>query len=272
MISINWKISPILFFCLISIYFSYSQQIKDTTLIVYFDNNKYSFTQTETSKLDSFFSDHQSAIIKNISGYTDSVGSSTSNFILAERRSRIVIEFLKKYSFLKNSYSINNFGETHPASQTDNALNRRVEIVIQFKKDMVVDTTEIKKESTVIKKIVLDKLYFKPDLPVLESFSLDYLKRIAAILKTYSDAKFEIRGHVNCPLNVPENSDYMKKMNELSEERARTVFEILQDNGIPAEKMTYRGMGNTEMINPYAKTDEEKRRNMRVEIFISNNR
>jgi outer membrane protein OmpA-like peptidoglycan-associated protein len=272
MISINRKISPILFFCLISIYFSYSQQIKDTTLIVYFDNNKYSFTQSENNKLDSFFWDHQFAVIKNISGYTDPVGSSTSNFILAEKRNNTVIDFLKKYSFLKDSYQVNNFGETHPASQSDNALNRRVEITIQFKKDIVADTSNVKKESTIIKKIVLDKLYFKPDLPVLESFSLDYLKRIAAILKTYADAKFEIRGHVNCPLNVPANSGYMQKMNELSEDRARTVFEILQDNGILAEKMTYRGMGNTEMINPYAKTDEEKRQNMRVEIFISSNR
>ncbi|HSZ85543.1 MAG TPA: OmpA family protein [Puia sp.] len=253
-----------------SFYFSYSQQIKDTSLIVYFDNNKYSLSADETGKLDSFFLNHQSATIKNISGFTDSVGSSVSNFILAEKRNRSAIALLKKYSFLNKNYPVNNFGETHPASQTDNTLNRRVEIVIQFKKDLG-DATKIKPESAVIKKIVLDKLYFKPDLPVLESFSLDYLKRTAEILKTYTDAKFEIRGHVNCPLNVPANSDYMKSMNQLSEDRAKTVFEILKDNGIPAEKMTYKGMGNTEMINPYATTDEEKRQNMRVEIFILNN-
>jgi outer membrane protein OmpA-like peptidoglycan-associated protein len=270
MISINWKISSILFFSLISIYFSYAQQIKDTTLIVYFDNNKYSLTQSEMNKLDSFFLNNQFAAVKNISGPTDPVGSSAANFILAGERNKTVINFLKKYSSPKENYSENNFGETHPASQTDNALNRRVEIIIQLKKNLA-DTIEVKKESALIKKIVLDKLYFKPDLPVLESFSLDYLKSTAAILKNYTGAKFEIRGHVNCPLSVPANSDYMKKMNELSEERARTVFEFLQDNGIPAEKMTYKGMGNTEMINPYARTDEEKRQNMRVEIFILNN-
>ncbi|HEX4375479.1 MAG TPA: OmpA family protein [Puia sp.] len=262
--------SSILFFCLISIGFSYSQQITDTTLIVYFDNNKYSLSENEIIKLDSFFLNHQLTAIKNISGYTDSVGSSASNFILAEKRNRTVIDLLKKYLSLNKNYSLNNFGETHPASQTDNALNRRVEITIQFKKD-IVDTTVVKKESAVIKKIVLDKLYFKPDLPVLESFSLDYLKRTAAILKSYPDAKFEIRGHVNCPLSVPANSDYMKSMNKLSEDRAKTVFEILKDNGISAEKMTYKGMGNTEMINPYAVTNDEKRQNMRVEIFILNN-
>lgn len=264
------RISSILFFCLISISFSYSQQITDTTLVVYFDNNKYSLSENETIKLDAFFLNHQLAAIKNISGYTDSVGSSASNLILAGKRNWAAIGFLKKYSFLKENFPVNNFGETHPASQTDNALNRRVEISIQFKKDLV-DTTTNKKESVVIKKIVLDKLYFKPDLPVLENFSLDYLKRTSAILKSYPDAKFEIRGHVNCPLSVPANSDYMKSMNKLSEDRAKTVFEILKDNGIPVGKMTYKGMGNREMINPYAVTNDEKRQNMRVEIFILNN-
>jgi flagellar motor protein MotB len=60
-------------------------------------------------------------------------------------------------------------------------------------------------------------------------------------------------------------------MNKLSEDRAKTVFVILKDNGIPEGKMIYKGMGNKQMINPYAKTDEEKRENMRVEIFILSN-
>jgi outer membrane protein OmpA-like peptidoglycan-associated protein len=269
MICINWKISSILFFSLSGIYFSYSQQIKDTTLTIYFDSNHYALAKSETDKLDSFFFNHQFAIIKTISGHTDTVGSKANNFILAEKRNSAVIDFLKKYSFLKENYAVNDLGETHPASQTDNALNRRVEIAIQLKNDLT-DTAELKKGSAVIKRIVLDKLYFKPDLPVLEGFSMDYLKRTAAVLKSYADADFEIRGHVNCPMNVPANSEYMKKMNELSADRAKTVFEFLKANGIPSEKMTYKGMGNSEMINPYAKTDEEKRQNMRVEIFILN--
>jgi outer membrane protein OmpA-like peptidoglycan-associated protein len=253
-----------------SFYFSYSQQTKDTTIIVYFKSNKYFFSKTEADKLNSFFKNHQQVIIKDISSYTDTVGSEKNNFILSKKRSEAVIKFLKDKISTNENYLVNNFGEINPASHICNACNRRVEIGIQFER-YVVDSPTVKKESPLINKIVLDKLFFKPDLPVLESFSLDYLKRTAAILKTYPDAKFEIRGHVNCPLNVPANSDYMKSMNQLSEDRAKTVFEILKDNGIPAEKMTCKGMGNTEMINPYATTDDEKRQNMRVEIIILNN-
>src|SRR5579862_204917 len=267
---INRKMSLVLLFCLLGEYFSNAQQMADTTLVVYFDNNKYSLSPVDTSTLDSFFLNHRPVTVKSISGFTDSIGSSASNFILAGKRNRATMNFLKKYSFLAVNYPVYNFGKTRSAGQSDNALNRRVEIAIASKKDPG-DAVSTEKEATVVKKIILDKLYFKPDLPVLESFSLDYLKRTAIILKTYPDAKFEIHGHVNCPLNVPPNSDYMKTMNQLSEDRARAVFEILKDNGIPAEKMTYKGMGNSQMINPNARTDDEKRQNMRVEIFILNN-
>src|ERR1700689_2873495 len=205
---------------------SYSQQIKDTTITVYFNSNQYLLDPTETARLDSFFSKQQIITIKNISGYTDSVGSESSNLILSNKRNESVINFLKNNFSIQKNYTVNNFGKAHPVSQTDNALNRRVEIGIQLKiflPDMVV----IKQESAIIKKIDLDKLYFKPDVAILEDFSLDYLKRISIILKTYTKEKFEIRGHVNCPLSVPPNSDFMKKMNELSENRAKKVFEIL---------------------------------------------
>ena len=57
-------------------------------------------------------------------------------------------------------------------------------------------------------------------------------------------------------------------MNELSAARARLIYEILIDKGIPAERMFWKGMGNTEMIFPNAGIEEEKRKNMRVEILI----
>jgi len=249
---------------------SHAQKLKDTTITVYFNSNEYLFNATETARLDSFFSKPQNITIKNISGYTDTVGSEKSNLILSHKRNESVINFLKKNFSIQNNFIVNDFGETNPISQTDNALNRRVEIALQLK-IVSPDTAVVQQESTLIKKIVLDKLYFKPDEAILESFSSDYLKRIAAILKTYTNEKFEIHGHVNCPLSVPPNSDFMKKMNELSENRAKEVFEILKENGIPAEKMTYKGMGNTQMIYPHAATDDEKRKNMRVEIFIINN-
>ena len=72
--------------------------------------------------------------IKNISGYTDSVGSEKSNIILSHKRNESIINFLKKNFSIENNFTVTDFGETNPVSQTDNALNRRVEISIQLKK------------------------------------------------------------------------------------------------------------------------------------------
>jgi len=51
-------------------------------------------------------------------------------------------------------------------------------------------------------------------------------------------------------------------------DRAKLVYRLLSEEGIPARRMSYKGMGNTEMIYPHARTEEEMRKNMRVEIFV----
>ena len=55
---------------------------------------------------------------------------------------------------------------------------------------------------------------------------------------------------------------------KLSEERARAIFELLAGYGIPKNVMSYRGVGNTQMLFKHPKYEEEMRKNMRVEILI----
>src|ERR1700683_2856843 len=129
------KILTILLYIVLATFVSNAQTAKDTLIIVYFDNNKSSVSPAEINKLDSFFESHRILSIKNIAGYTDSVGSSPSNFILAGKRIKSTIVLLKKFSFSGKKYTVNNLGETQPASQTDNALNRRVVIRIQVMPD-----------------------------------------------------------------------------------------------------------------------------------------
>jgi len=49
---------------------------------------------------------------------------------------------------------------------------------------------------------------------------------------------------------------------------AKAVYQYLIDFGIPATKISYRGVGNSQPIIVSPKNDEERRRNMRVEVFI----
>jgi outer membrane protein OmpA-like peptidoglycan-associated protein len=267
---VNLKTIVILTVCVFINYLAGAQQAGEQKVVVYFENNNFLISKSQSKRLDSILSLYHFNSISNIAGFTDSVGSRKANMDLSRQRASTIANYLKENYQFSCTCTLQNFGMSHPASRTYNALNRRVEITLKLNTDAT-DSTALNAARPPAEKIVLDKLYFKPDQPVLESFSLDYLRSIATILKKYPDAKFEIRGHVNCPLNVPENSDYMKKMNELSEDRAKMVYVILKDNGIPGDKMIYKGMGNTQMIYPNAASDEEKRKNMRVEILILKN-
>jgi len=164
-----------------------------------------------------------------------------------------------------------NQGENTPASLTNNALNRRVEIIISIAQEG--NRFPGLASYAVKTKLVLDKIYFKPDEAVLEPAAVLYLHVVANQLQSYKDDHFEIRGHVNWVVNPASANDsgYRRKMFALSAARAKAVFDFLVDQGIAAERMAFKGMGNSEMIYPNPKNNDEKRMNMRVEILIMKN-
>ncbi|MDP4131530.1 MAG: OmpA family protein [Bacteroidota bacterium] len=175
---------------------------------------------------------------------------------------------LKKHFVLSGDYDVNNYGEREPASYTDLSKNRRVEISLLPLKinTLIPDTGKLK----VIRSLELEHLYFRPDEPILEPSSMPYLDYVASILKKDNKDIFEIKGHVNWSPSSNSSPDlgYKKKMDQLSADRARMIYDILVDKGIPPGRMFWKGMGNTEMIYPNASSDEEKRKNMRVEILV----
>lgn len=81
------------------------------------------------------------------------------------------------------------------------------------------------------------------------------------------DLKIAIHGHVNQPHQWKDKSsqEYLQK---LSERRAEAVERYLKRRGIKADRMSTEGFSNREMINPYARTEEEMQENRRVEIIV----
>lgn len=244
-----------------------AQQHSDSTLRIYFNTGKFTASPSETDKLLAALKEMDFSV-RNISGFTDSVGSAESNILLSRKRSEYVVHLLQQHFRTGQGFTVRNYGEEYPASHADNSLNRRVEILLSIQRSQynMADTGRRQVPTT----FTLDKLYFRPDEPVIEPSSMPYLEYISKVLKTIPHGKFEIRGHVNWNEtgDAAVDSGYRKKMNELSTARAKLVYDILIDKGIPAERMSYKGMGNTQMIYPFASTDEEKRKNMRVEILI----
>lgn len=114
-----------------------------------------------------------------------------------------------------------------------------------------------------------EKIYFHGNQATFLPTSADELRRVLQFAKSSGVAAIEIVGHVNYPLNYNQNDSAMAKWNyQLSFMRAKAVFDYLVENGVDRGIISYKGVSNTEMKFPYAKTDDEMARNRRVEVLI----
>jgi outer membrane protein OmpA-like peptidoglycan-associated protein len=258
-------------YILLFLYFPISarSQTSTDTLTLYFKSGKFILDLSEQQKLSATLDSNKNILqIKSISGYTDSVGTIQDNLLLAQKRNETVIGYLREHNLPADNYKIFTYGEKNPVSYDSLALNRRVEVSFSLTKDSTgsSDTSKFK----IVRQLVLENLYFRANEPILEPSSLPYLDQVADILKIDTSDIFEIKGHVNWNPHLPPFGDpgYKIKMDQLSADRAHVIFDILVEKGIPSARMFWKGMGNTEMVYPNASTDEEKRKNMRVEILI----
>ncbi len=111
-------------------------------------------------------------------------------------------------------------------------------------------------------KIRINHLYFNADSVNLLPNSYKVLDELASYLLAYPKTVIEIGGHTN---TIPPD-DYC---NHLSKQRAKSVQEYLISQGVPANRLQYKGYGKTDPIIPYDKYNKEARlKNQRVEIKI----
>lgn len=90
----------------------------------------------------------------------------------------------------------------------------------------------------------------------------DYGNEIDILLEFidhYEGDDFLIIGHTD-----ERGSDRYNKA--LSEKRAKKIYRILIDHGVPKEKLKYEGYGKSEPLIRNAQTEEEHQKNRRVEI------
>ena len=123
----------------------------------------------------------------------------------------------------------------------------------------------------ITEKYELANIYFIPDKAIIDPTSFFAVDDAAKYLKRFPGCRFQIVGHVNyvLPPSVMNNPKALEPAMKLSEERAKAVYELLIDRNIPIQSMTYKGVGNSQMVFKKPKNDEERRKNMRVEILIS---
>ena len=109
-------------------------------------------------------------------------------------------------------------------------------------------------------KVILENIYFETNKSTLNPSSYIQLNQVLEFMKSNSTLRLEISGHT-------DNVGSLKVNTKLSEERAKSVVDYLVANGIPSNRLEWKGYAFTQ---PVAGNDtpEGREKNRRVEFKV----
>jgi outer membrane protein OmpA-like peptidoglycan-associated protein len=144
----------------------------------------------------------------------------------------------KKYLFYSENFSLKD--------KTDS---------IPYEKNVELQAIEIGKS------VVLKNIFFETDKYDLKPESKVELKKLLEFLTTNPTVKILIAGHTDNVGNPAHNL-------ELSDNRAKSVYDFLVENKVDASRIKFKGYGET---HPLVKNDspENKAMNRRTEFVIT---
>ncbi|WP_020604049.1 OmpA family protein [Spirosoma spitsbergense] len=116
-------------------------------------------------------------------------------------------------------------------------------------------------KATLNKTFVLDNIYYDLDKYNIRPDAADELDKLVTILKDNPTLKIELGSHTDARASDAYNQ-------KLSQNRAKSAVEYIVSKGIDADRLTYKGYGETQLIVKNAKTEEEHQRNRRTEFKI----
>lgn len=108
--------------------------------------------------------------------------------------------------------------------------------------------------------VVLKNIFFDTDKYELKSESFVELNKLYELMKTNTSLKIEIGGHT-------DNTGGVEHNRVLSENRAKAVYQFLIEKGIAANRMSYKGYGDTQPIDTN-NTEEGRANNRRTEFKV----
>ncbi len=128
-------------------------------------------------------------------------------------------------------------------------------------RNLEINMTSLK--DAVDKPIVLKNIFFETGSSKLLQSSHTELNKLLMTLRNNPLMKMEIRGHTD---NVGTD-DYNQ---QLSEDRAKSVYQFLIDNGIDSSRLSYKGFGELQPVSEN-ETESGRQVNRRTEFVIVRN-
>jgi outer membrane protein OmpA-like peptidoglycan-associated protein len=236
---------------------------------VYFEFDKFALNKTQTNAILNIINStgfSQNDAIQ-LYGYCDDSGSDGYNDKLSNKRVATVQQILlsngvplHKIFICEGRVRVVVNKDTLKNLEKTRCKNRRVDIVF-IKKTVYYSFPENPKVGDVI---VLNKIMFEMGSSALSLKAKKELDIIALKLTKKKTLRFEIKGHVCCTSNkFTDAIDNETQKNNLSENRARNVFNYFRSTGISPYRRSYKGYGNQ---FPLGKGDDLDRR---VELVVT---
>lgn len=248
--------------------------------IVLFDFDKYDIPDSAMLQLMKILAKQKIQDV-TIEGHCDSVGSKLYNYKLSVNRANAVKKLLVQNGVdTKIIKTCIGYGKEKPLLQngdyTEAYLNRRV--IVHFNVNEIKSPiSEIENNLSKLEtkkfqpgeRIKLDNLFFYGGRHVLREESLPVLKQLCKIMKAHPLLKIEIQGHVCCTTLEPDGYDIDLGTDNLSLTRAKTVYDYLVHLcSIDSKRLSYKGFGGSMKVVQEEITEEDKRKNRRVELLI----
>ena len=153
-----------------------------------------------------------------------------------------------------HNYALNVSKEGYLFYSDNFSLKGIYEIKDPYLKDIALQRIEVGE------KIILKNIFYETDSYQLANTSIAELNKLLEFLKNNSNLKIEISGHTD---NVGTSKHNM----ELSENRAKSVFNYLVESGINSNRLEYKGYGELQAISSN-ETEKGRADNRRTEVKI----
>lgn len=127
---------------------------------------------------------------------------------------------------------------------------------VEYKEEI----TEVAPELEVGESITLKNVFFQTGKYTLLDVSIVELDKVVEMMQKHPNMRIELGGHTD-NVGRPEANQ------KLSEQRAKAVYDYLVKKGISADRLTYKGYGQTEPVADNT-TPEGRRQNRRTVFTI----
>ena len=256
---------------------------QEKKIMVLFDFNKYDIPDSSLLKIAKILSQNNIDRIL-LEGHCDSVGSKEYNIILSNKRANEIKKLLVQNGISKTAIkTCIGYGKEKPlnknATEFERQLNRRVIITI-FENENLTKIIPVEKINdkekpsiknqvlSIGKSIVLENLLFIGGRHIIRPESKEVLEELFDIMDKNPTLEIEIQGHVCCTIDEPDGYDWDEGTHNLSENRAKAVYQFLIRKGINGNRMIFKGYGGTQKINEEESTEELKSENRRVQFKV----